>query len=285
MTGFFTTSLDGVIDLPAGNDAIAMLVIVHGLAEHRGRYRHAIVFFNSQRIAVCSFDLRGHGQTATNSMGKRGDVESFNDLIADVDTIINGVKSQYPQLPLFVWGHSMGSVVAMLAVAKRPANVRGSITSSPPFAAFDSYSPLKKKALTWLTYILPSREVPLPVNPDRLSRDAEVGRAYSADPLIPKAVTLRLLVGISKGVERCLAIAPKLRTPWLIAHGGSDRVAPPIGSQRLMDALGSVDKQIRLWPAARHEVHNELEPERNEFLMQMADWMRARSGDKKLNAN
>jgi len=277
MTSFFNTPLDGAVEFPADKDAVAMLVIVHGLAEHRGRYRKVIEFFNAQCIAVCSFDHRGHGLTASQLMTKRGDVESFQLLIDDTVSIIDGVKFKYPQLPLFVWGHSMGSIVATLAVAARPTRVRGAITSGSPFAAFDSYSKLQVFMLTWLARLLPSREVSLPINPSRLSRDAAVGQAYVDDKLVPKAVTLRLLVGLQQATVHALQAASKLRTSWLLLHGGSDRVAPPIGSQRLYDVLRGLDKQITLWPAARHEVHNEIDPERAEFLERIAAWIRERT--------
>lgn len=275
---FFNTPLSGAVEYPANPaNAAAMLLIVHGLAEHRGRYKKIIERFNAQGIAVCSFDHRGHGESAAQMMAKRGDVESFDALIADTVSIIDGLKMKYPQLPLFVWGHSMGAAIATLAIAERPTIVRGAITSSPPYAAFDSFSMLDVFGLTWMARLFPAHARPLPVNPDRLSRDAAVGRAYTDDPLVPKAVTLRLLVGLYNATQRGLRAANKLRTPWLVLHGGSDRVAPPIGAQRLHDALSGLDKQIRLWPAARHEIHNEIEPERSEFLNLLVEWMRERS--------
>jgi acylglycerol lipase len=280
-TPFFNTPVNGAVDFPSNPaDATAMLLIVHGLAEHRGRYRKVIEHFNANGIAVCSFDHRGHGETASRMMTTRGDVESFDALIADTVSIIDGLKMKYPQLPLFVWGHSMGAAIATLAVSERPTIVRGAITSSPPYAAFDSYSKSQAFMLTWMARLLPAHQRPLPVNPDRLSRDPDVARAYTDDPMVPKAVTLRLLVGLYNATQRGLRAANKLRTPWLLLHGGSDRVAPPIGSQRLHDALGSLDKQIMFWPAARHEIHNELDPERAEFLARVIEWIRARGAPK-----
>ena len=267
------TMLDRSMNVPA--DARAMLLIVHGLAEHRGRYVKVVEFFNARGIACCTFDLRGHGK----SPGRRGDVGSFDDFVNDAAMLIDSLKFTYPQLPLFMWGHSMGAVIATLAAAERSPKLRGVITSSPPFAAFDKIPWIAAWMMKWLSRIAPTRMVPLPVKPERLSRDASVGEAYIADPLVPKTVTVRLLVGLSDASARALRATRRVRVPWLALHGGEDRVAPPIGSQRLIDALQSADKQIMLWPAARHEVHNELEPERTEFLEKIAGWIEERTGD------
>ena len=94
--------------------------------------------------------------------------------------------------------------------------------------------------------------------------------------MVPRALTLRFLVGMYEGSRRALRVAAKLRMPWLAMHGTDDVMAPPIGSQRLIDALESNDKQLRLWPGGRHEVHNEIEPMRTEFLTEIAEWIKKR---------
>ncbi len=277
MTSFFNTPANIQYDVPA--DAKAMLVMIHGMAEHSARYRDAIQYFNAQGIACCSFDLRGHGKAPATER-ERGDIAAFQDLVADAVAAIESVRVKYSALPLFVWGHSMGAIAATLTAAKvaqqSPGRIRGVITSGPPIAAFDVAPKFVMRLLTWLSYAIPAIRLARPFNPERLSRDLQVGIRYAQDPLVPKAVTLRLLVQLAAASGQCLQTARKLKMPWLALHGGDDQIAPPIGSQRLIDALGSADKQLRLWPGARHEVHNEIEPTRTEFLACIVEWVKAR---------
>jgi alpha-beta hydrolase superfamily lysophospholipase len=85
-----------------------------------------------------------------------------------------------------------------------------------------------------------------------------------------------LLVQLAEASMRCVQVARKIKTPWLALHGTDDEIAPAIGSQRLIDALASTNKYLRVWPLARHEIHNEIEPTRTEFLECMAAWVKER---------
>lgn len=265
-------------DVP--ENPLAVLVIIHGMAEHSERYSPAVAYFNAHGIAVCRFDQRGHG-SSPQSERERGDVMAFQDYIVDAAAVIDGARARYPALPVFIWGHSMGAIIATLAaeyVAVRvPTKIRGVITSSPPIAAFDFVPKLVVKTLTGISYVLPRLRVARPFKPERLSRDLQVGEKYGVDPLVPKAITLRLLVQLAHASAQCLQAARKLKMPWLAMHGTDDEIAPAIGSQRLIDALGSSDKHLRVWPGARHEVHNETEPTRTEFLEYMVGWVRERA--------
>lgn len=257
-------------------DARAMLVIVHGMGEHSARYRPVIEFFAARGVACATFDHRGHGRRPA-SERNRGDVESFDDLVADTAAVLDAVRAKHPTLPLFVWGHSMGAIVTTLTAARAtaagPAKIRGVITSGAPIASFDVAPAFVVRLLTLVSYVVPRLRLARPFQPERLSRDLTVGMRYGEDPLVPKAITLRLLTELANASARCLVVARKLRLPWLVLHGIDDVIAPAVGSQRLMDALGSADKQIRFFPGARHEVHNEIEPTRTEFLECIVEWV------------
>jgi alpha-beta hydrolase superfamily lysophospholipase len=278
MTSFFNTT--PTIKYAVPPDAKAVLVIIHGMAEHSTRYDSVVEFLNARQIAVCSFDQRGHG-IVPQSERERGDIAVFQDFVTDAAGVIDAVRVKYPQLPLFVWGHSMGAIIATLTTAHvarlGPTKIRGVITSSPPVAAFDVVPNFIKRLLGWLAVILPRFRVARPFKPERLSRNLQVGIEYSKDPLVPKAITLRLLVQLSDASARSVQEARKIKLPWLALHGTADEIAPPFGTQRLIDALASTDKFLRLWTEARHEVHNEIEPTRTEFLECIVEWVKERS--------
>ncbi len=270
------TKNDSPRELLLPENARAILVIIHGMAEHSGRYRSTMEFFAERGIGCYRFDQRGHGRAARNEQ-ERGDVLRFSDFVNDAAAVIDSVRHQHPGIPIFVWGHSMGAIVATLTAGKLaqigPGKLRGVITSSAPIASFDSYSAVVLKLFKWGSQIVPRMRMSRPFRPERLSRDLEVGRRYAADPLVPRQLTIRFLVGLYESCLECLRVARTLRMPWLAMHGSDDLMAPPIGSQRLIDALSSTDKQLRLWLGGRHEVHNELEPMRTEFLTTMAEWI------------
>src|SRR5688572_15505876 len=124
----FGTDLAGEAHVPA--NPRAGLLIVHGMAEHRGRYAEAVQRFTGQNIAVFTFDLRGHGQ----SPGNRADITSFQVFIADLAMVRASLAQQYPQLPWFLWAHSLGSIIAIRSVEQNESGLRGVITSGCPLA-------------------------------------------------------------------------------------------------------------------------------------------------------
>jgi alpha-beta hydrolase superfamily lysophospholipase len=251
----------------------ALLVIAHGLAEYADRYRAIADVFAARGISTFVFDQRGHGDDP----GPRTHVDRFDDYVADLLEVIGAVRRQYPALPLFLWGHSMGSIVVTLATSHLDAAPAGVITSSNSLGIFrrglNPLNPFFRIASGGL----PKLRIPLGLDGTRISTDEAVQRAYSSDPRIPPTASLRLIVEFAGACERCRTGAPRLQVPWLNVHGEDDRIAPVEGSRVLHDALGSADKTVKTWPGLRHELHNEREPERTSFLAFLGDWILARA--------
>jgi alpha-beta hydrolase superfamily lysophospholipase len=246
------------------------LLIVHGLAEHRGRYDDAVRRFTAAGLATYTFDLRGHGQ----SPGDRADIPAFQTFVDDLLSIRRGIVAAHPARPLFLWAHSLGSIVAIRAVEQDGSNLAGVITSGCPLAAFpDLPSPLRHAVVALAT---PFRG--LHVNPglpaEHLSHSPAVQAEYTGDPLVPEKVTVRLLIELERACRRALEQAGGITLPWLALHGGEDEIAPPQGSRQLIDALGSRDKTLQIFAGMRHELHNELEPTPTEFYERMVHWIR-----------
>lgn len=271
LRALFGTDLTGQEFVPP--DPRAALIIVHGMAEHRGRYDEPVRRFTGHGIACFTFDLRGHGQ----SPGERADIDDFQHYVDDLQAIRDDVARRFPRLPLFLWAHSLGSIVAIRAVEQRRDGLRGVITTGCPLAAFpDVPAPLRETVVALCT---PFRSVH--VNPglpaDKLSQDPGVQSRYLADPLIPSKVTIRLLIELERACRVALEEAGKIDVPWLALHGEADEIAPPQGSRLLIDALGSRDKTLELFAGMRHEVHNEIEPAPSGFYRRVIHWIEARS--------
>ena len=112
---------------------------------------------------------------------------------------------------------------------------------------------------------------------EALSHDPNVQQDYLRDPLVQKRVTIRLLVELGGSCVELLESVRSIRTPWLAVHGAEDSIAPPAGSQHLIERLGSTDKQLLMQPGLFHEVHNETAPAAERFREMILHWTRQRS--------
>lgn len=270
MAEFHGTELSGEEFIP--EQPRAAVLIVHGMAEHRGRYADAVRRFTAQRLACITFDLRGHGQ----SPGERADIDSFQRYVDDLLAIRAGLERQHPELPLFIWAHSLGSIVAIRAVQQRQAGLTGVITSGCPLAAFSRLPAPLRSTVAVLCSPFGAVHVNPGLPPEHLSHSKAVQESYAADPLVPAKVTVRLLIELERACRDALAEASQVKIPWLALHGAADRIAPPQGSRQLIDALGSTDKTLELFAGMRHELHNEIEPTPSEFYDRVINWIGAR---------
>ena len=176
MTNFIKSDAPRELLMP--ENAIAILVIIHGMAEYSARYRSIMEFFAERHIACYRFDQRGHGR-AVAAESERGDVPRFDDFVNDAAAVIDSIRHQHPGLPVFVWGHSMGAIVATLTAGRLaslgPGKLRGVITSSAPIASFDSFPRAILQLIKGIAYLAPKLRMGRPFRPERLSRDLEVG--------------------------------------------------------------------------------------------------------------
>jgi alpha-beta hydrolase superfamily lysophospholipase len=249
----------------------AALVIVHGLAEHAERHRHCANALAAFGIASHVYDQRGHGRAP----GEPTHIDRFDDYVSDLHAVLGRERAKYPSLPLFVWGHSMGALVATLAALNSPVPLRGCITTSHPLTTFDGRG-FQIALAGPLSFLAPRRRMPLALDPAGLSHELEVQRAYATDPLVPKTASVRLLVEMAKATAACCKSLPQMRQPWLALHGDADPIAPVAGSRLLIEHLGSQDKQLIVLPGLRHEIQNETPPAPADLFRTMAEWMTAR---------
>jgi alpha-beta hydrolase superfamily lysophospholipase len=264
------TRFPGFEVVPRG--AQAGLIIVHGIAEHGARYRHAADALARKNIASFVYDQRGHGE----SPGARAHIADFTDFAADLRLIGENVRQRFPQLPLFVWGHSMGSVVVLLG-APDLGWARGCITTGCALDAMPKLDGLAGAILRMASALAPRLRISLGIDATALTQVAEEQRRHMSDPLVPRTASLRLLYGFAAACRTCRANAPKITLPWLAVHGEADKVCPISGSRTLIDSLGSRDKQLVTYPELLHEVHNEDEASRSALFDLMSRWILERA--------
>lgn len=248
----------------------AELLIVHGLAEYAHRYRSIAEQFAAHGISTFAFDQRGHG----NAPGVRMHIDRFEDLVADAAIVCRALAAESSGRPLFVWGHSMGAIVALLVAARTPT-LAGLIVTSNSLNVFKRGTKPSSPFFRIAALVAPQVRIRLGLDSRKISRDESVQHAYARDPLIPPTASLRLIVEFAKACEQAFAVASRISMPTLVVHGGCDAIAPASGSEVLMERLASGDKTLKIFPDALHEVHNEREPERSQFAELVARWLLA----------
>lgn len=250
-------------------DPRAVLLIVHGYAEHSGRYRHVAEHFAELGYAVYTLDHRGHGQ----SDGVRADVVRFEDYLADLKTFLGIVKEREPGRQVFLIGHSMGGAIVTLFTARHGGYFDGLITSGAGVKVEGGVSPLLIR-LSKIVAALAPRLPTVPLDAEAVSRDSEVVARYRSDPLnYLGKVRARMGVQMLRAAELIATELPDTILPILILHGTADRLADPAGSQMIYDRVSSTDKTLRFYDGLYHELFNE--PEREQVLADVTTWLEA----------
>ena len=252
------------------DDPRAVLLIVHGYAEHSGRYEHVARYFAGLGYAVYALDHRGHGQ----SEGFRADVIRFEDYLADLKTFLDMVKEREPGRQVFVIGHSMGGAIVTLFAARHGADFDGLITSGAGVKISGDVSPLLITLSKIIAAVAP-RLPTVPLDAEAVSRDPEVVARYRSDPLnYLGKVRARMGVQLLRAAGLIAQELPSITLPLLILHGTADRLADPDGSQMIYDGVSSTDKTLKLYDGLYHEIFNE--PEQEQVLADMAAWLEKR---------
>ncbi len=253
--------------LPEGEPK-AVLLVVHGLAEHFGRYRNLIDHFVPLGYAVYGFDLPGHGK----SHGKRVYVNRFEDYTQALDLFLNKIRDLHNTPPLFLVGHSMGSLVSTVFLIHRQKDFAGAVLSGCGAVKIpDHISSATIMAGKVFSVLLPKIGL-IGLDVNGVSRDPSVVKAYVEDPLVHTGkTTARLAAEILRVMQGILGQANRITLPILLLQGGADKLVDPAGAQMLFEAVGSSDKTLKIYEGLYHEIFNE--PEKDQVLSDMEQWL------------
>ena len=242
--------------LPEGLASRGVVLIVHGLGEHAGRYDHVARRLNTWGFAVRGYDQYGHGE----SDGVRGALPVTPRLLDDLADIIDSTRVRMqPGAPLIVLGHSMGGLVAACLVALRDISVQGLVLSSP--ALDPGLSAFQKLLLATLPRIAPNLTVGNGVDPDFVSHDPQVVAAYKADPKVHDRISGRLARFIAGSGQIAIDRAPQWTVPTLLMYAGLDKLVDPRGSRAFAAAAPRDVVTSHCFEDLFHEIFNELESE------------------------
>ena len=251
---------------PAAGERWAHALLVHGLAEHSGRYEHVGGWLADAGIEATGYDLRGFGASG----GRRAWIDRWNRHHDDLEERLAEVRAAAGGRPVAVYGHSLGALIAAgYAVADEPRPMPDALILSAP-AIGDSVPLWRRASAPVFARLAPKAEVRNPIGAENLSRDPTVAERYLADPLNYHRTTTRFGAGMFAEQARVNAALDRLAIPTLVYHGEDDRLVPTDVSRPFGD-LPTVTR--RTYRGLRHESHNE--PEGEQVIADAVAWLRS----------
>lgn len=237
------------IDAPKG-----VICMVHGLGEHINRYAHVASFFNKNGYAFYGNDHYGHGKSG----GAKGHTPSYESLLVEVDTLIETAQNENPNVPIYLYGHSMGGNIALNYLFIRNPKIAGVIATgtpiilpNPPSAALVAIGKIMRK-------VYPKFAQPNGLELKYLSKDQAIIDAYVADDLVHDRVTSELGLALIERGEWLIETDRKTDIPLLLMHGAEDGITAPEGTVEL-SKITEGDVTLKIWKNMYHEIHNEID--------------------------
>ena len=279
--------------------ARAVIQIVHGIAEHIGRYEEIARFLSGYGFLVCGEDHLGHGRTAEGGdYGFFAPADGWDLVVRDIRRLRELEGEKYPTLPYLLLGHSMGSFLTRTYLIAYPGTLDGAILSgtgqepAPLVALGRALSALECRRLgpqgvsslvdTLSLGAYNRRFRPNRTSADWISRDPAAVDAYLADPLCRSKPTVSMFRDMMEGLQ-FIAVRDNLRkmdpsTPVLLLSGDRD----PVGGmgkgvrkvQNMFLDAGCTDVTLKLYPGGRHEMFHEVNQQ--EVFQDLLAWLEDR---------
>lgn len=258
-----------------GTEALGIVIIVHGLAEHSGRYQELTEQLNDAGYGVERFDLPGHGL----SSGARVFIHQFSDYLDLLSQSVQQLRSEYPQTPVFVLGHSMGGLIVARYLQGVHPPVDGAVLSCPALGTIKPPPRLQVWVGRFLARHWPRVGV-VKLGLDYLCSDPRVVAEYQADPLVHQGmISAGLAAAMFDNMALAQAAADGVNVPLLLLHGEDDELTSPLATQAFYENVkrhGTMPCELILYKNMYHEIFNE--PQRAEVYRDMLVWLDQQRG-------
>lgn len=267
VTGHGGLSLFARSWLPDTSPPRDVVVIAHGYGEHGDRYANVVERLVPAGYAVHAIDHRGHGR----SEGRRALIDRMDWAIEDFHDFVETVRARHGNQRIKLLGHSMGGSVALGYALRYPQDLSGLLLSGP---AVGGFVPLPQRLILRVLSALAPTLGTLALPASAISRDPAEVAAYERDPLVYHGkVPARTAGEMVAAAASYLPRAAEMTVPVLIQHGADDRLIPVDPNRAVYEALGAVDKTVRIYPGLRHEIFNE--PEHSDVIDDLMAWLAA----------
>lgn len=239
-------------------DAKAILAVLHGYADHVGRYMHVFGALSEMGVGALGIDLRGHGKAG----GERGYCESFTEFYDDASELHRLASDRSKQaggVPLFLFGHSFGGLLAAHTLIDDPRDYKGAIIASPLFGLALEVPAIKVFAGKIASKVYPKLGLPSGLFGKDMTHDEARAKAYDEDPLVFPKARARWFTEMQQAAQECLDGATRFELPLYMAFGTADPVNSFSAGKRFFETAKSKDKTFDAREGKFHELHNETD--------------------------
>ncbi|MWC30313.1 alpha/beta hydrolase [Paenibacillus sp. MMS18-CY102] len=255
---------------PAGKAPIGVVCLIHGMGEHQGRQMAMIRPLHEAGFAVFSYDQRGHGR----SEGRRGHARYIEHLTRDAEAVIQEAARKYPEVPLFLYGHSMGGNVAVNCALRHQPKLQGLILSSPWLRLAFQPPQWKVRLSRMIGSIWPTFTQSAGLQPGELYRAGNPLAASNKDEWSHGQISAAMFNAMTDGGEWAIKHGGELSVPTLILHGTADRITSASASRQLAETMAPKLSTYVSLEGGYHELHHD--PEGPETLRTVTNWLRDR---------
>jgi alpha-beta hydrolase superfamily lysophospholipase len=273
---------DRALQLPFANDQRtvrlweaahprAVIVAIHGGMSHSGDYATVGAYFRAQELTTISFDLTGHGQKA------RIDIPHFGVFLDDVERMLSWVRAEYPSVPVFLMGHSMGALIAThMEISGRlnAFDIRGVILSSPYYANAIPVPALVVHLSGVLAKLFPTAKVPMTSLTEWLTHDATIIQRHYQDEQMHRRGTeasMRFGRNLLQAQSALGGDLSRWQHPVFAVVAGADKLADANVSRQMLDTISAKNRTLQYFPENFHENFNETN--RDEIFSALWQWM------------
>jgi alpha-beta hydrolase superfamily lysophospholipase len=247
---------------------LGCIAMVHGVGEHTGRYERVARYFCEKGYLFTVHDQRGHGATP----GKRGLSPSYATLIDDIDLVLSWIAKKHPDLPVCLYGHSLGGNLVLHRVLRGnlPTAVRCAVAGSPWLTLHAPPGRMTVTIARLVSRLSPTFTAKNDLDVDDLTRSAEVRAETKSDKDYHYFIGARLFEEITVAGQAILSGPPDFGIPLYVMVGTKDLI---VSHESVLEfiALCGGRCESKVWEDLYHELHNE--PEANEVLGTVVDFL------------
>ncbi len=248
-----------------------IIVIIHGLGEHSGRYSEFAKYFSNIGYGVYAYDQRGHGR----SNGQRGYLSSFQHLTGDLRCFLKLISIHEEAKPIFLFGHSLGGLVALRYAIecnnKMGVHPRGLIVANATLKIVVKIPKWKEVLSGFFARYIPRLSLHNELDLNFLSHDPKVMESVQNDTLCHQRITARFYHEILFTIDWVKKNGELLRIPTYLLAGGEDRIVDPKGTEEFFRILECEEKELKNYPTLYHELIHEVGKE--EVFLDIKKWM------------